>query len=277
MDPGLTPRPLHLVAEEAIFGGKAVSLGAAMRAGLPVPPGIALPAALVDHIAAGSQAAIDSVLNASGLPEGRMAVRSSAVGEDSPNASFAGQHVTRLNVFHRTIVPAVRDVWESARSAAALAYREKRGITVAPSIGVVVQALVEPRAAGVLFTRNPVTGADERVIEAAWGLGEAVVSGLVTPDSYRVDSRGALIERIVGCKDIKVWFDHESGTAEMPVPPELHDAACLTDPDLARLHALAERCVAAWGPNLDLEWAIGANDDLFLLQSRPITTLRPRA
>ena len=278
MDTFVTPQPLSQVVDESLFGGKAASLGAALRAGLPVPPGIALPAPLVDRIAAGSPEAATAVLTSLDLPRGRMAVRSSAIGEDSSGASFAGQHVTRLNVFEPGILDAVRDVWASARSEAALAYRAKRGIDTPPSIGVVVQSLIEPVAAGVLFTRNPMSGADERVIEAAWGFGEAVVSGIVTPDSYRLDACGCLIDRALGFKDIKVWFDEDGGTAEVPVPPELHEAPCLAVEDLARLHALAQRCSAVWGADLDLEWAFTANGDLFLLQSRPITTLQhPRA
>ena len=138
---------------------------------------------------------------------------------------------------------------------------------------LMVQALIEPVAAGVLFTRNPLTGADERVIEAAWGLGETVVSGLVTPDRYRLDARGSLIDRVLGCKDVKIWFDEVGGTSEMPVSPELHEAPCLAFEDLDRLHALAERCFAVWGADLDLEWALAASGDVFLLQSRPITTV----
>lgn len=268
------PLALAEVSDEAVFGGKAVSLGAAVRAGLPVPPGIALPAPLVDRIASGSHEAASVVRSSLDLPRGRMAVRSSAIGEDSSGASFAGQHVTRLNVFEPHIPAAVRLVWESARSEAALAYRAKRGIDQHPAIGVVVQALIEPVAAGVLFTRDPLTGADERVIEAAWGLGEAVVSGLVTPDCYRLDARGGLIDRALGCKDVKIWFDEDGGTSEVPVPPELQEASCLASGDLERLYVLAECCIAVWGADLDLEWALTASGDVFLLQSRPITTLR---
>lgn len=184
------------------------------------------------------------------------------------------QHVTRLNVFLAAVPAAVRTVWESAHSDAARAYRMRRGIGAPPAIGVVVQALVEPAVAGVLFTRNPITGADERLIEAAWGLGEAVVSGIVTPDTYRLDPRGRLLERVVGHKDVKVWFDHEDGTVEVSVPEHLQDAACLTDDHLGRLYALADRCHAVWGVDLDLEWAFATDGTLYLLQSRPITAMR---
>ena len=268
------PLALAEVSDEAVFGGKAVSLGAAVRAGLPVPPGIALSAPLVDRIASGAHDAVTAVRTSLELPRGRMAVRSSAIGEDSSGASFAGQHVTRLNVFEAHIPAAVRLVWESARSEAALAYRAKRGIDRPPAIGVVVQALIEPVAAGVLFTRDPLTGADERVIEAAWGLGEAVVSGLVTPDCYRLDARGSLIDRALGRKDVRIWFDEDGGTSEVPVPPDLHEAPCLAFEDLERLYALSEVCVAVRGADLDLEWALDTHGDVFLLQSRPITTFR---
>jgi phosphoenolpyruvate synthase/pyruvate phosphate dikinase len=154
---------------ESIFGGKAVSLGAALRAGLPVPPGIAIPSPLVDAIASGVSVTMSGVLDVTGLPDGRMAVRSSAVGEDSGDASFAGQHATKLNVRIAQLEDAVRTVWQSARSPAALAYRARKGLSPDPRMGVVVQALIEPLAAGVLFTRNPITGAHERLIRGGMG------------------------------------------------------------------------------------------------------------
>ena len=269
MDSQLTPVPLPDARDERVFGGKAVSLGAALRAGLPVPPGVALAASLVDRVAAG----YDSTVAAVRVGAPRMAVRSSAIGEDSEGASFAGQHATVLNVAPGGLAAAVRAVWESARSDAARAYRARRGISGEPAVGVVVQALVEPIAAGVLFTRDPVTGANERLIEAAWGLGEAVVSGLVVPDRYRLDPSGGVLEIQAGHKDVKIWYDGDYGTTEVPVAEPQHHALTLNAGHLARLHALAERCAATWGPDLDLEWALGVDGVIYLLQARPITTL----
>ena len=269
---------MHLkeAEHEPTFGGKAVSLGAAIRAGLPVPHGIAVPAALVDLIASGDLDAVAAVRDHPHFPEGRVAVRSSAVGEDSATASFAGQHATLLNVARSLLREAVHAVWESGRSEAALAYRSRRGITAAPSVAVVVQTLVEAVAAGVLFTRNPVTGADEILIEAAWGLGEAVVSGRVVPDTYRLDSRGSVLECTAGDKDVRIWYDDESGTAggtiELPVSDDLRGALCLDREQLQQLHALAARCRAVWQTDLDLEWALAPDGTIHLLQSRPITT-----
>jgi pyruvate,water dikinase len=272
----MDPRVVALgeAEDESVFGGKAVSLGAGLRAGLPVPGGVALSAALVDRIAAGAAGALEAVLQSAALPPGRLAVRSSAIGEDSQGASFAGQHATVLNVAAPGVGDAVRTVWESARAEGALAYRRRKGLSGEPAIAVVVQALIEPLAAGVLFTRNPINGADERVIEAAWGLGEAVVAGLVDPDRFRLSAGGAVLERTAGRKDVKVWYDGAHGTTEVPVPEDLHHVLSLNSDQLARLHALGERCRATWRTELDLEWAVHADGTLHLLQSRPITTIR---
>ena len=197
---------------ESAFGGKAVSLGAAIRAGLPVPPGAALGTVFVDRAAAGDAAAIEALLTSPYVPDSRLAVRSSAVGEDSSGASFAGQHATKLNVRKPQVLEALRVVWESARTPSALAYRERKGLPRDPRIGVVVQMLIEPVAAGVLFTRNPLTGADEHVIEAAWGLGESVVNGSVVPDHIRLDAGGRVLDVVPGDKDIKIWYGDGGGT-----------------------------------------------------------------
>jgi pyruvate,water dikinase len=274
MDAHLTLVPLHDALHEPAFGGKAVSLGAALRAGLPVPSGAALGSAFVDRAASGDPAAIEALAASPHIPDARLAVRSSAVGEDSAGSSFAGQHATKLNVRRHQLDAAVRIVWHSARSESALAYRSRRGLPAAPKMGVVVQTLVEPVAAGVLFTRNPVTGAEERLIEAAWGLGEAVVNGSVVPDRIRLDASGRVLDVTPGEKDIKVWYGDGDGTVEVPVPPSQQRALCLTAAHFEALHDLAARCQRVWGRDLDLEWAIGAGDAVYLLQCRPITTGR---
>lgn len=269
--------PLGEAAHEPLFGGKAVSLGTAIRAGLPVPGGLALASPLVDRIAGGDARALDELLDHAHLPEGRLAVRSSAVGEDSSGASFAGQHQTVLNVRPRGLPEAIAAVWESGRSEAALAYRRRQGLPLDASVGVVVQLLVEPLAAGVLFTRNPMTGARERMIEAAWGLGEVVVSGAVTPDSFRLSPTGDLLDATPGFKDIRVWWSDEGhGTDTHPVPEHQHETLCLTPRHLSALHDLAVRCEAVYGPDLDLEWAVDAAGGVHLLQARPITTVGRR-
>jgi pyruvate,water dikinase len=265
--------PLAHAVDEAAFGGKAVSLGAAIRAGLPVPPGAVIDTTAVNRVAEGNQAAIEIVRASCHIPDGRLAVRSSAVGEDSADASFAGQHVTKLNVRKAAVHEAVRLVWQSARTESALAYRARKGLSANPAIAAVVQMLIEPVAAGVLFTRNPMTGANERLIEASWGLGEAVVNGLIVPDRVRMSSAGGVLEFVAGDKDVKIWYGDDDGTIEVPVESSLRQTACIGDSHLAALHDLAERCARVWGPALDIEWALGGDDTIYLLQCRPITTL----
>jgi pyruvate, water dikinase len=266
MDAQLNAVPLAEARDERVFGRKAVSLGMAVRAGLLVPCGIAVSAALVEGAATGAPAVNAIVASAASIGAKRMAVRSSAIGEDVEGMSFAGRHETVLNVAASGLADAVRRVWESARTPAALAFRRRRGLTAPPALGVVIQELVEPVAAGVLFTRDPVTGANERLIEAAWGLGDAVVSGLVIPDRYRLDASGGVLEIESGNKDVKISCEGEQGIAEVPVAPELHRALCLRANHLARLHALAERCCATWGPDLDIEWALATDGRIYLLQ-----------
>ena len=265
--------PLAAASDEALYGGKAVSLGAAIRAGLPVPPGAALAWDVVARIAEGDADHAGAVVASPHVPDARLAARSSAIGEDSGGASFAGQHATKLNVRRHTLPGAVRDVWQSAYTPSALAYRQKKGLSGSPRIGVVVQLLVEPVAAGVLFTRNPLSGADERLVEAAWGLGEAVVNGSVVPDRYRVSPDGRLLEFVPGHKDIKIWYDDGDGTVELSVEQHLHAAPALNDDQVAMLNDLANRCTAVYGANLDIEWAVGHDARVYLLQCRPITTL----
>jgi pyruvate,water dikinase len=265
--------PLEAAHDEAMFGGKAVSLGAAIRAGLPVPPGVAVAWDVVVGVAQSDRGHVSAVTESPHVPDARLAARSSAIGEDSGGASFAGQHVTRLNVRRHSLGDAVRAVWESAYTPSALAYRAKKGVTAEPRVGVVVQLLVEPVAAGVLFTRHPITGADERLIEAAWGLGEAVVNGSVVPDRYRLSPDGALVEFTPGHKDVKIWYDEGEGTIEVPVDDHLHAAPSLSNDQVSELNDLADRCRRVYGPDLDIEWAVGPDARLYLLQCRPITTL----
>jgi pyruvate,water dikinase len=274
MGADLTLVPLHEAHHEPAYGGKAASLAAALREGLPVPPGAALGAAFVDRVAERDAAAVEMLLASADVPDARLAVRSSAIGEDSADASFAGQHATKLNVRKAQLLEAVHLVWQSARTEAALAYRARKGLNASPRMGAVVQVLIEPVAAGVLFTRNPVTGDEERLIEAAWGLGEAVVNGSVVPDRVRLDPSGRVIDMTAGEKDIKIWYGDEDGTVEVPVDPVLQQRMCLEPAHFEALHDLAARCQRVWGRDLDLEWALDHAGRIFLLQCRPITTVR---
>ena len=269
----MKPLPLTEQLEECLVGGKAASLAAATRAGLPVPTGVALPFEFADAVAAGdsgSKHQLAAIFRTLGAP---LVARSSAIGEDSEQATFAGQYVTRLNLRSGPqLIAAVLAIWDSARSPSALAYRERLRLPREPKMGFVIQHLVDADTAGVLFSRNPITGSDELVIEAAWGLGESVVAGLVTPDRFRLRRDGAVVERIAGLKDVAVRIDPGAGTREREVPDRLARMLCLDDRQLAALHALTLRCDEVFGGSHDLEWAF-AGERLYLLQRRPLTAI----
>jgi pyruvate,water dikinase len=264
--------PLEEARETALFGAKAAGLGEALRAGLPVPPGVALSGAVVEAVATGDETAIDEVTRAVSSLRAPLAVRSSAADEDGSEASFAGQHLTLLNVPSvEGLVPALREIWWSANSDSAISYRQRVGLFARPSIGVVVQSLLNPDVAGVMFTRNPVTGGDERMVEASWGLGEAVVAALVIPDNFRLGPDGAVLERTAGRKQVAIRATPGGGTIEETVPPALVESLCLDDAGLADLARLATQCEALYGRGRDIEWAVDAGR-LYLLQCRAITT-----
>jgi pyruvate,water dikinase len=255
----------------AEYGGKAVNLSAAFGAGLPVPEGFALSWEDVNVIASGVPRAVGALLTDIGdLGDVPMAVRSSAVGEDSRGASFAGQHLTVLNVVGEdALLAAIRRVWQSGRDEAALAYRRRMGMADDPRIGVVVQQLVAADVAGVLFTIDPVSGAADRwVIEASWGLGEAVVAGLVSPDLYVATPSGDLLEARHGLKKVAVMPDAGGGTSQRVVED---DGLCLDEAAVHDVVGLGAACERLFGPGQDIEWAFSGGKP-WLLQSRPITT-----
>lgn len=263
--------PLAEARDDSVFGSKAVGLGEATREGLRLPPGIALSGSIVEAVAAGEQRAIGKVTKTMRSLARPLAVRSSAVDEDGAAASFAGQHLTLLNVTtDADVTSALREIWWSANSDSAITYRQRVGLFSRPSVAVVIQSLLAPEVAGVMFTRNPISGADERVIEASWGLGEAVVAGQVIPDHFRVARSGEVLERTAGAKTIAIRTLPEGGTVEEEVAPELVERLCLDDEQLGELNRLADRCEQVYGPARDIEWAI-LDRKLYLLQCRAVT------
>ncbi|MGC8474604.1 MAG: PEP/pyruvate-binding domain-containing protein [Candidatus Dormibacteria bacterium] len=263
--------PLGETRDVTAFGSKAVGLGEATRAGLPVPPGIALSGPFVEAVASEDEEAVATLLRLAATLPLPLAVRSSAADEDGAEASFAGQHLTLLNVPSPIDLPrAVRDIWWSANSDSAITYRQRVGLFARPSVGVVVQSLLNPEVAGVMFTRNPMNGADERVIEGSWGLGEAVVAGTVIPDHFRIDREGRVLERIPGLKQVAIRALPSGGTVEEATPPGDVERLCLDERRLEMLSQLALRCEQVYGPARDIEWAI-ADGTLYLLQCRAVT------
>lgn len=204
------------------------------------------------------------------------AVRSSATAEDLPTASFAGQQDTYLNVTGpEAVLEHVRRCWASLYTERAVTYRLRNGIDQRRvHMAVVVQRMVVPQASGVLFTADPVTG-NRRVasVEAVPGLGEALVSGLVNADVYRV-REGAVVERTIASKRLALHAAPAGGTEERAVDPERREEPALTDVQLLRLVRLGRRIEAHLGRPQDIEWCM-ADDDFHIVQSRPITTLFP--
>ncbi len=220
-----------------------------------------------------------------------VAVRSSATAEDLPEASFAGQQDTYLNVKGADgVLEAVKRCWASLWTARAIGYRVRQNIdqeTV--RLAVVVQLLVPAEAAGILFTANPITGArDQAVISAAWGLGEAVVGGLVTPDSLTVSkATGEVLARETADKQVMTTRVN-GGTEEHPAPEELRNAPVLSDEQAAELTRLGVQIEQLYERPMDIEWTLtlpspptplpegeGRKGAFDIVQARPITALPP--
>ncbi|MER5600953.1 rifamycin-inactivating phosphotransferase [Streptomyces sp. NPDC002265] len=204
------------------------------------------------------------------------AVRSSATAEDLPTASFAGQQDTYLNVVGPAeVLRHVSRCWASLFTERAVTYRRRIGIddrTV--RMAVVVQRMVVPEASGILFTADPVTGNRKvATVDAGFGLGEALVSGLVNPDVFKVRDDG-IVDRTISAKHLAVQADPAGGTREVTVEAQRQERPALTDAQVLRLVRLGRRIEAHFGRPQDIEWCL-VDDGFRIVQSRPITTLFP--
>jgi rifampicin phosphotransferase len=297
-------------AERALVGGKGASLSDLAALGAPVPPAFALTtevyaefartlrlpisaSVVADHELPALRSAIraatlpDSIRNTiaqgfrelhedAGLGRG-LAVRSSATAEDSAECSFAGLHDTVLDVRDLPqLERAVKQCWASLWSERAVHYRRTGGFDADSSqIAVVVQQLVKSDVSFVVFTVDPVSGHDQHlVIAATWGLGEAVVSGLVVPDHIVVTSDGAVFEYTVGDKHLMIIpaADASGGVREVAVPRVLRGQPVMTLSQAEEIAAMARRLSTQLGFPGDFEGAI-CDGAIYLLQARPITTL----
>jgi len=259
-------------------GGKGGSLARLAQAGYPVPDGfVLLPAAfagdeLLPEAWAQARAHLDRYRGTKGKPA--FAVRSSAMSEDSAQASFAGEFETVLNVStDDDIRQAIHTVVRSRQSERVQAYSAAHGMNAAHEIAVIVQELVRAECSGVLFTANPVTGQrDQAMISAAWGLGEAIVGGLVTPDTLIVDkATGDVVNRKTADKQV-MTVRLESGTKEQPVPEAKRRSPALSDSQAAELVRLGIGIESLYGMPVDIEWVL-ADDRFAIVQARPITAL----
>ncbi len=203
-----------------------------------------------------------------------VAVRSSATAEDLPGASFAGQQDTFLNITRRHLLSSIKKCWSSLFTPRAIVYRKEKDFSHEEVlISVAVQELIFSRASGVMFTIEPVSGAkDKIVINAAFGLGEAVVSGQVNPDEYVIDKKTLHIdEKHIVKKDRQIVSDKKGGTKWAAVPLELQKKQAITDEMITRLADYAIRIENHYGMPQDIEWAFDDRGNIFILQARPET------
>ena len=302
-----------------MVGGKGASLGEMTAAGLPVPPGFVVTAQTYRRFIEGTgideelfdavdvdsddSAALaeaesraeelilgtempddvrsDILAAYDGLDDGSafVAVRSSATAEDLPDASFAGQQETFLNITRESLIERIKQCWASLFTQRAIYYRNEQGFAHdIVDIAVVVQRMVAADKSGVMFTSHPSSGEAKVIVEAAWGLGEAVVSGSVSPDNYVIDREtGDLVSTTIAEKKLMMSKDEETGeTVELEVPEDRRNAQVLDETELDRLVELGERAETHYESPQDIEWAI-VGDDVYMLQSRPITTIDEEA
>ena len=286
----------------AIAGGKGANLGELVRAGLQVPDGFVvttdayarvvnlLDLKIADRVAGGDGVAIRASVEAAAMPAdiqaaiadayaalgaGPVAVRSSATAEDLPGAAFAGQQDTYLNIIgEAAVLDAVRRCWGSLWTDRAIAYRDRIGIEQADvKIAVVVQRMINAEIAGVMFTADPVSGDRKTIlVDASSGLGEAVVSGLVTPDHYVLDDAGNVRDFQQGRREVVIRSAAAGGVVREAGGTE--DAQRLSDSVLAELAQLGTTVARHFGRPQDIEWAY-ADGQVWLLQARPMTALPP--
>jgi len=265
----------------ALVGGKAANLSRLARMYDRVPDGFSLPVSVMDQghpfdLRDEIDRAISDLMACHRLTELLVAVRSSAVEEDSAIVSFAGMHETYLNVAGtEAILQAIVHCWESARSTRALEYRRQRGLSVENvQLAVLVQQLIVSDVSIVAFSMNPVAvNRDEVMINASWGLGESLVSGTVTPDTFVVrKSDLELTSQTIADKG-RMTVAVPGGTREVDVPHFLRSEACLSDEQLIEVAQLALSLEAIMRYPVDVECAY-AGEKLYLLQCRPVTTLR---
>ena len=235
------------------------------------------------RVPADIEAAIKSAYEDMIKKEGKevfVAVRSSATAEDLPDASFAGQQETYLNVRGaQAVFDSVRKCWASLYGARAIFYRVEQGFEHEKvNLSAIVQKMVDSEKSGVMFSSEPSTGEPQAVVEGAWGLGESVVSGSVSPDNYVVDRASKkVLSKYIATKDIMIIKDPKTlKTVTIPVPAAKKDAQVLTEDEMVKLAEYAEILEKHYGIPQDIEWGVEGGK-IYILQSRPITTIKAGA
>lgn len=260
--------PLSVLRAEDVptAGGKAAQLGEISSFGLPVPPGFVVTTTGFRNDSEEFKSELLKTFDE--LGQEYVAVRSSATCEDSVDASWAGELETYLNVDKGGLLEAVRNCWASIDSDRALAYRRNLGLAKG-KVAVIVQEMVDADVAGVCFTVHPVTRNEgHMVIEAGFGLGETVVSGMITPDNYVVDKESLKIEDSnVNTQKMKITTGGEE-----QLSPEEGSKQKLSEEKIVELASLCKKIEKHYGFPQDIEWAV-KDGEIFILQARPVTTL----
>ncbi len=232
--------------------------------------GLSMPAKMEKAILKAYQALCKQV----GKKAVAVAVRSSATAEDLPGASFAGQQDTFLNVTQRTLLKSVRQCWSSLFTPRAIVYRKEKGFSEDDVlISVAVQEMVFSEASGVMFTLEPVSGdKDKVIIDASWGLGEAIVSGQVTPDEYVVEKDTfRILDKQIFRKSKQIVSDKKGSTKWVNVPKKMQERPALSDEAIIRLAQYGVQIENHYGSPQDIEWAVDKDGRIFILQARPET------
>ncbi len=288
----------------ATAGGKGANLGEMTRAGIPVPPGAVLTADAYDYFMESSgidpmsfddAALIRNAILSASIPDGieqelreyyaqlgenaRLAVRSSATAEDLEDASFAGQQETYLNVTGiDELLQKVRECYASLWGDRAVSYRKKSGYDKQKTaLAVVIQEMIESDVSGVMFTADPAGERENIHINASYGLGEAVVSGIVSPDEFICDRSGKILKAIIGSKEEEIVYGSDGrGTVRVPVSKERRDRKCIDNAQAAALVCEGLKIEEHYGHPMDIEWAI-KDGRIYILQARSITTIKENA
>jgi pyruvate,water dikinase len=225
--------------------------------------------------------ALCTVCNKKEVP---VAVRSSGCAEDLPTAAFAGQYESYLNVIgDHELLERVKDCWASLFTSRSISYRKKNNLSIKGQLmGVIVQKVVRSRSAGVAFTALPSTGNTTWVmIEGNWGTAESVVQGVVTPDRCYVNKKVLNIEERNISQKLRQHVITATGTCEEDVPKEKQSEACFSDEEARKIAEMAKKVESHYGKPQDIEWAIETDlsypDNIFLVQTRPITTLTKKS
>lgn len=259
----------------AEVGGKGASLGELTQAGIPVPPGFVITADTYRKFVNDELPVdvVEEILQAfDELKADRVAVRSSAIAEDSKTTSWAGQLESYLNVSRADLIDSIRKCWHSIRSERVLAYTAGQNLSQDQLvIAVVIQKMVDPEVSGVMFTQNPVTKNEEEImVEAGFGLGEMLVQGVITPDNFVVDKNTLEIKSIDVQTQERMLTFKDGKNREVSLSNEEGSKQTLTDLKIQQLAGLGKKIEKHFAFPQDIEWAL-EKGQFYILQSRPIT------